>query len=90
MQRSPDAEFNAHNNRVEQAWRNQEHYQQTLTPDQMISDMETSPSHEKFLTFDKVFREILDAQVTIHGANRVAEEYSQMKAAYNKYLRQLN
>jgi hypothetical protein len=86
MPRMSDADFNAHNDRVDRAYLAEREYRLSLTPERMIQEMEESPSAAKFKIFDEEFRNMMDAQIHINGAKRVEESWSKMQAAYKKWL----
>jgi hypothetical protein len=86
MPRMSDAEFNAHNDRVAARRLAEYDYRRSLTPERMIREMQESPSHQKFKIFDEEFREMMDAQMTIFGADSVAEKWFEMKTAYDSFI----
>jgi hypothetical protein len=87
MPRMSDAEFNAHNDRVAAKRLAEYEYRRSLTPERMIREMRESPSHQKFKIFDEEFREMMDAQMTLFGADSVAEKWFEMKSAYDDFLK---
>ena len=84
MRRMSDSEFDAHNDRVGREAAERERYIDSLQPEQMIDEISIDPSPEKLDTFNQAFREMMDAQMTLHGADSVAEKWAQMQAAYDE------
>lgn len=80
--------LDAHNSRVAAAREAEWEYRRSLMPEDMIHQMQTSPSHEKLGTFNEVFGEILDGQVTIHGVRQVISQQNEMRAAYDAWLQE--
>lgn len=76
--------FQAHNDRASYAAAERQRYLEDLTPEQMIVLVREGVSPDMYDAFNQTFSEIMDAQLTIHGADSVAEKWAQMCTEYEQ------